>query len=680
MTIFLMNQEVSSDGMVDDSIPKNQQKHLTRRQLHMLRNVGNRHRYTAISAEQAGPYATLLTTSFMIGRTCTAHFWGRLADCYGRRFVLLASLIGSGLACLWFGMTTIYGGLCGAVMSRGMLGAWNSIVGVTKTLATELAYFEFDENPQCKEGTKENITTVDTPEETIEETSLKVFFSSNDQGPLSDQYTAPSLGEGSKNIDNIQEEPQQKQQHQETRIVGLVVGMRAWGYLIAPAIAGFLADPLMVRIHGIDAETNTLRSNIFHRVLQWYPYLLPNLLGLILCWITAAAVFVGIPETLNDCREFHLVVTDFRHWSSNLFKCGFGNSIVNRFWKVLTKDQTPSKIETNVDRCTLSDGHQRRANPHESSPFAKAEVVVDYGSYVDDQKFFAAGSRLSVKSSFNQTTEDFKTKGDDPASNSGLNTENCWAKKDDDLQQQTSLRSIWQRTDTRYHLIAYWLYSFIVICIDEAFPLYCISSHNGFVTRMSESDIGIILSLSGILFALVQFRFYKWIVGRFGIYGSLGMGCWWGVLPTTFIPFASLFLISDASPTISSNGNDHGVGNSNKRYSMIYLSLLMGVTKLYQSAFFSSITIATNRTVSKEVRSSMNGFASVGAGAAKAIGPLMAGYWMALCLSFGIEGEDETANNAEGINHSVPLRALVAFTGIGSLGVATSAFLRLLRT
>lgn len=563
-------------------------------------------------------------------------------------------------------------------------------------MATELAYFEFDENVQCKEGTKKNLTSADTPDERREETSLKFFFSSNDQGPRSDQNTAPILGEGSKNIDDFQEKQQQKQHHQETRIIGLVVGMRAWGYLIAPAISGFLADPLMVRMHGIDAESNTLRSNIFHRVLQWYPYLLPNLLGLILCWATAAAVFVGIPETLNDCREFHLVVTDFRHWSSNFVKCEFGNCIVNRFWKFLTNDQTPSKIEKNDGRCTLSDGHQTRANSDtssataESSPFAKAEVVVDYGSYVGDQKNFAAGilletnstpkmsvSPLRGKSSFNQTAEDFKTKVDDPASNSGLNTEICWAKKDDDLQQQTSLRSIWQRTDTRNHLIAYWLYSFIVICIDEAFPLYCISSHNGFVTRMSESDIGIILSLSGIIFALGQFRFYTWIVDRFGIYGSLGMGCWWGVLPTTFIPFASLFLICDATPTIPSNGNDHGAGNSNKRYSIIYLSTLMGITKLYQSAFFSSITIATNRTVPKEVRSSMNGFASVGAGAAKAIGPLIAGYWMALCLSF--EEEDETANNAGGNNHSVPLRALVAFTGIGSLGVATSAFLRLLR-
>ncbi len=543
-----------------------------------------------------------------------------------------------------------------------------------------------------KEFAEENIATNDSTDESTEENLLKHFVCSNDQGPRSDLDAVSGLGEGDKNIDDVQAKQQEKQQHMETRIVGLVVGMRAWGYLIAPAIAGFLADPLEIRIHGIDAETNTVNGNIFHRLLKWYPYLLPNLLGLILCWTTAAAVFVAIPETLNGCREFHHEVTDFWQWLSKFFKSGFdfktvGNFFINRFWKDVTNDNTPSKSEKNSGCCILSYGHETKTNSHtsfatiESSLFAKAGESVRYGSYEDCQNNFVADrqfeinpipvttvSPLDAVSSSNQLTEDFRTRINDSASNSGRDTEICCSEKGNELKQQ-SLRSIWQRTNTRYHLIVYWLYSFIVICIDEAFPLYCISSKNGFVTKMSESDIGIILSLSGILFAFGQFRFYTSIVDRFGIYGSLGLGCWCGVLPTSFIPFASLFQSSDATLSSPSNEFDHGVGNYNKTYSILYLSLLMGVTKLYQSTFFSSITIATNRTVPKEMRSSMNGFASVGAGAVKAIGPIIAGYWMALC--FETEG---------GNNHYVPMKALMAFTGIGSLGVATSAFLKLLHT
>ena len=74
------------------------------------------------------------------------------------------------------------------------------------------------------------------------------------------------------------------------------------------------------------------------------------------------------------------------------------------------------------------------------------------------------------------------------------------------------------------------------------------------------------------------------------MYKSLGTGTWLGILPILFIPFACIF-----------TGLNHGA--------IIYLSLLIGVTKIFQSAFFSSITIATNRTVSKELRSSMVRFA-----------------------------------------------------------------------
>ena len=201
------------------------------------------HPERSITVEQAGPYAAFLTSSFMIGRTFTAHYWGRFADIYGRRVAIISSLIGSGWACLWFGMTSTYGGWLGAVAARGVIGGWNSIVGITKTLATELAYYDFD-----NEGHAHDV---------------------NDE-----------------------------QCKQETRIVGLVMSMRAWGFLIAPAIAGFLADPLLVRENNNDTFPNTL---IF-QMLQSYPYLLPNLLGVILCWFTAIAVFSFVPETLEDCK------------------------------------------------------------------------------------------------------------------------------------------------------------------------------------------------------------------------------------------------------------------------------------------------------------------------------------------------------------------------------------------
>jgi MFS family permease len=125
---------------------------------------------------------------------------------------------------------------------------------------------------------------------------------------------------------------------------------------------------------------------------------------------------------------------------------------------------------------------------------------------------------------------------------------------------------------------------------------------------------------------------------------------WCGVLPVALIPLASLFLTYHRSIT--------------------YLACTMGVTKIFQSAFFSSITIATNRIVPKEMRSSMNGFGGSGAGAAKALGPIVAGYWMAICLSW------DDANNEH--DRSLLIGAAAAYSGIGSLAFVVALNLQML--
>ena len=79
--------------------------------------------------ENAGTYAGLLVSLFMIGRTLTTHLWGILADAYGRRWTLLVSLVLSLMGSIDFGMTSTY---FGAVVARFVLGACNS------TMTTEV--------------------------------------------------------------------------------------------------------------------------------------------------------------------------------------------------------------------------------------------------------------------------------------------------------------------------------------------------------------------------------------------------------------------------------------------------------------------------------------------------------------------------------------------------------------
>ena len=450
----------------------------------------------------------------MIGRTVTAHLWGVLADVYGRRLTMILSLVGSGFASLWFGMTSSYSQ---AIIARGMIGALNSIVGVSKTVASELAFYDFD---KC-----------------------------------SDQKN----GEAVENGNELQLQRQQEQEQLETRIVGRVMSMRAYGYLIAPALAGFLADPLDVRENTniTSADDNELHSSCY-KLLSKYPYLLPNLLGAILCWASAMAVYLCIPETMSKCRSARLLGKDISQQTRRMcarLKC--------------TKD-------------------------------------------VQDDAFVA----------LNTTDE---SSSDNPIQQYGSIQNNG---KSDNTISSASIKVIWSRRKTRSHLIAYWLFSLFIINIDEAFPLYCISRNTG-LGGLQENEIGKILSASGVIFAIGQYKVYTTMCDQFGISGTLDLGAALGILPVALFPLASLIHAS-----------------VNKRWSMLYLALLSGVTKVFQSAFFSSVTVATNRTVPAEMRSRMNALGGIGAGIMKAVGPLSVGVWMAFC--FSLDAQDDSKRETTG--------------------------------
>ena len=90
----------------------------------------------SLDEENAGSYAGLLASAFMCGRAATAYGWGQIADIYGRRFVLLASLAFSSIFSILFGFSTSFGL---ALLWRFMLGLSNGMVGTAKTAVSELS-------------------------------------------------------------------------------------------------------------------------------------------------------------------------------------------------------------------------------------------------------------------------------------------------------------------------------------------------------------------------------------------------------------------------------------------------------------------------------------------------------------------------------------------------------------
>mmetsp|Transcript_7493 Transcript_7493/g.12413 ORF Transcript_7493/g.12413 Transcript_7493/m.12413 type:complete len:143 (-) Transcript_7493:1774-2202(-) len=74
-----------------------------------------------INEENAGTYAGLLASFFMLGRTLSAYPWGLAADIYGRKPVLILSLLTSAVFSLMFGLSKTFSFALAARFLAGIL-------------------------------------------------------------------------------------------------------------------------------------------------------------------------------------------------------------------------------------------------------------------------------------------------------------------------------------------------------------------------------------------------------------------------------------------------------------------------------------------------------------------------------------------------------------------------------
>ena len=160
-----------------------------------------------------------------------------------------------------------------------------------------------------------------------------------------------------------------------------------------------------------------------------------------------------------------------------------------------------------------------------------------------------------------------------------------------------------------------------MVAVDEGFPLFCISKNSGL--GLSENSIGRILSASGVMFAVSQFFVYAKLVDWIGLYASIRFGSLSiGPLVAT-IPI-SLYLNRGMADDSMTSGT------------FAFLVIVMAAYRVFGLVFFSSLIVATNRTVLPTHRGSMNGLSALGGSIAKGAGPAFAGLLVAFSFSSGL--------------------------------------------
>mmetsp|Transcript_26815 Transcript_26815/g.63025 ORF Transcript_26815/g.63025 Transcript_26815/m.63025 type:complete len:654 (-) Transcript_26815:903-2864(-) len=405
-------------------------------------------------------------------------------------------------------------------------------------------------------------------------------------------------------------ETAQGNENLETRGMSLSMGMWAWGFLLSPAISGFLSDPIRqypdLGIWASSSSSSQDQHSPMYTLLHSYPFLLPNLISVLLCVIDLMAVAAWVPETLppQDLRSASNIPLDVSTWLRTVL-AAMTNTIRN----------------TNGSRTTSTDDHDELLND---------DMIIE-----ENLAFVESESLLSNSAVELQPTHKF-CRSEENLESTKMTTET----EAQDPPEVTNISYLWSKTDTRNHLIVFWIISFVFIAVDEAFPLFCISKEGGL--GLSEVEIGKLLSATGVIFAVAQYHVYGWIVDRYGIRRSIQIGAVFSAPLVIFVPISLLLnsrrkdAMNDEQKVEEELRKNMSASSALSWSAFLFLSLLLGFIRILGLVFFSSIAIATNRTVKSSHRGTVNGLSMLGGSIAKGLGPIVAGWLVSFAISSGV--------------------------------------------
>ena len=297
-----------------------------------------------------------------------------------------------------------------------------------------------------------------------------------------------------------------------------------------------------------------LRQGWIGHVLTKYPFLLPNLVACVACLVTFVVVTFFVHETLPESkrRDASNIPGDLLNWIQNSLKSLLHS--VNRHVESTEQSQI----------CPFRGRSESRILLTASYKYGTTREAMDGSTF-----------------SFN-----------------GEPTE-----------------SVWERMHTRHYLLVHWMFSFVSMCADVLFPLFCMSQTGGL--GLTEASIGKILSGAGLLFALSQYTIFSTLIHHYGEYTCLTIGSVLGIQPSTFIPLSLL------------------LGTSSESSWMLFalLSIIMAICKLFGLLYFTSLALTLNKTVPSSQRGTMNGLVVSGASLTRAIAPTFAGALSSFCYS-----------------------------------------------
>ena len=184
----------------------------------------------------------------------------------------------------------------------------------------------------------------------------------------------------------------------------------------------------------------------------------------------------------------------------------------------------------------------------------------------------------------------------------------------------SSFQKLWTRNkDARHHLIAYWSFSFVAVCCDEALPLFLITSKETTGLGLSEGSVGLLLSATGFLVAISHHAALDNVFDiengtEDGMYRVLSACAFLANIPVVLVPISLL---------LNANSNSSSLGMT--PLSFLYLLVLFTFIRGSASVYFSLIGIATSRTLRVVHKDEAARIMTMGALLVRSMAPIAAG-------------------------------------------------------
>jgi MFS family permease len=404
----------------------------------------------------------------------------------------------------------------------------------------------------------------------------------------------------------------------ESKGVGLLMSMVGYGMLISPALGGFLSEPLRQY-----PNANILGGH-FDGLLTKYPFLPPNIIACVLSILAGVNVVLSVRETLPEEKRRH-----WTHAGQDLFKYMLG---LLGFDRDNHPEEPSSTVSSSPTTATgIEDGDEDAEWEEDmkildSEEFSAAAALMatrdsraSYSSALR-RSSVASRRRSSVQEAIGGDIEKAPTTAGIKAAMPTISSERTPLNPQDDKKaslpegnEKVSMGSIMGNETTRTYLVSYWAIAFTSVCQQEAFPLFAMSHFGGL--GLEEKTIGIVGTLSGLMFCIGQYFIFTQAMKLFGLVRALRMGAFWGNVPVILMPF-SLFMTGWIQ--------------------ILYLSFITGTLMICGSVYLGCNTIGANRTVDSSQRAAMNGLSSLGTSVGRGLGPIVAGFLVAFSMTSGV--------------------------------------------